>query len=147
MRYRSALGYRVAILLTLALALPAGAADYWVDAATPATYLQIQLDLLDGLGGEPVDGISPTARVDPRASVTRSVVMAGAEVMAGASVSDSVVSTGAQIRANAVVDGSVIGPGAQVCDGAKVTGLSVIGDGVVIGRGQVLEGAKIPGSG
>ncbi|NIR35175.1 MAG: NDP-sugar synthase, partial [Actinobacteria bacterium] len=68
---------------------------YWVDAGTPATYLQIQLDLLDGVRGAPLDGVAATARIDPTASVVRSVVMAGAEVMADARVRDSVVSPGA----------------------------------------------------
>ena len=43
-----------------------------------------------------------------------------------------------------MVDGSLIGPRAEVCDGAEVTGLSVIGDDVVVTAGRLVEGAKIP---
>ena len=120
---------------------------YWVDAGTPATYLQIQMDLLDGRRGTPCDGVSPEARIDTGASVERSVVMTHAAIAAHALVRDSVVCADATVGANAVVDGSVIGPGASVGEGAKVTGLSIIGDGVVVDAGQVLEGVAIPESG
>lgn len=119
---------------------------YWVDAGTPSTYLQVQLDLLDGIRGMKVDGISGDASVDDRATVERSVVMAGASVAPGAVVRNSVVTTGATIGADAVIDGSVVGPNAVVHEGAKVTGLSMIGDGAVIEAGRALDGARVPES-
>jgi mannose-1-phosphate guanylyltransferase len=119
---------------------------YWVDAGTPSTYLQVQLDLLDGIRGMKVDGISGDASVDDRATVERSVVMAGASVAPGAVVRHSVVTTGATIGADAVIDGSVVGPNAVVHEGAKVTGLSMIGDGAVIEAGRALDGARVPES-
>ncbi len=120
---------------------------YWVDAGTPYTYLQIQMDLLDGVRGEKVNGVSPDASIDPAARVERSVIMGGASVAAGAVVRDAVVSTGAVIRSEAVVDGSVVGPGAVVGDRAKVTGLTMIGDGMVVEAGAALDGVKFPESG
>ena len=46
---------------------------YWVDAGTPSTYLQVQLDLLDGVRGAAHDGVAPTASVASGARVDRSV--------------------------------------------------------------------------
>src|SRR5690606_36485317 len=64
---------------------------YWIDTGTPPKYLSSQLDLLDGVRGEPIDGIHPTAVVAPDASVIRSVLGAGVEIGAGASVKGSVL--------------------------------------------------------
>jgi carbonic anhydrase/acetyltransferase-like protein (isoleucine patch superfamily) len=51
------------------------------------------------------------------------------------------------IRSDAVVEGSVVGPGAVVGDRAKVTGLTMIGDGMVVEAGAALDGVKFPESG
>jgi mannose-1-phosphate guanylyltransferase len=117
---------------------------YWVDAGTPHTYLQIQLDLLDGVRGTRVDGVSAGASVDPAATVERSVVMDGAEVAAGAAVRDSMICTGAVVHAEAVVEGSVVGPGARIGERAKVIGMTMIGDGAIVEAGATLDGARLP---
>ena len=57
---------------------------YWVDAGTPATYLQVQLDLIDGLRGTTERAIASTAAVDSESFVERSVVMDGARIGPGA---------------------------------------------------------------
>ena len=139
---------------------------YWIDIGTPATYVQAQLDLIDGvwgtgllagspeegaglLAGLPEEGVgllaeSPEASVDGDAEVDRSVVMAGATVAAGAVVRDSIIMAGAEVAADALVDGSIIGPRARVGEGAKVTGLSILGEGQQVGAGQLVDGSKIP---
>ncbi|MCY4495136.1 MAG: NDP-sugar synthase [Acidimicrobiaceae bacterium] len=161
---------------------------YWIDIGTPATYVQAQLDLIDGvwgtgllagspeegagllaglpeegvglLAGVPEEGVgllaglpeegvgllaeSPEASVDGDAEVDRSVVMAGATVAAGAVVRDSIIMAGAEVAADALVDGSIIGPRARVGEGAKVTGLSILGEGQQVGAGQLVDGSKIP---
>jgi mannose-1-phosphate guanylyltransferase len=119
---------------------------YWVDAGTPLTYLQIQLDLLDGVRGPKVDGVSPGASVDAAATVERSVVMDGASVAAGAVVRNAVISTGASVRAGARVEGSIVGPNAVVGERAEITGMSMVGDGAVVEADLVLDGARIPES-
>ncbi|MEQ8840626.1 MAG: NDP-sugar synthase [Acidimicrobiales bacterium] len=119
---------------------------YWVDAGTPETYLQIQLDLLDGVRGRRVDGRSADATLDPTATVERSVVMSGATVEAGATVRNSVVSPGATIGADAVIDGSVIGPDAVIGPGARVTGLTIVGAAEIVDGTAVLDGARVPAS-
>ena len=117
---------------------------YWVDAGTPETYLQVQLDLLDGVRGTPEDGTHPSAVVDPTASVARSVLGAGVVVGPGASVRDSVLFPGATVAAGASVTGSVLGAGASVAEGASVADLSVIGDDAAVAAGESLTAARRP---
>ncbi len=119
---------------------------YWVDAGTPETYLQIQLDLLDGVRGPAVDGISTDATVDPSALVERSVVMSGATVGANAVVRESVVSMNAVVGDGAVIEGSVVGPGAIVGAGSRLAAMTMVGEGAQIEDNAAYVGAKIPES-
>lgn len=117
---------------------------YWVDAGTPETYLQIQLDLLDGVRGAACDGVDASAHVETGAEVMRSVVMAGATIERGASVRNAVIGPGATVCEGAVVDGSLLGHGARVEPGATVSGLSILGDDAVVAANVVLDGVKVP---
>ncbi|MFT5203815.1 MAG: mannose-1-phosphate guanylyltransferase [Candidatus Aldehydirespiratoraceae bacterium] len=119
---------------------------YWVDAGTPITYLQIQMDLLDGVRGEKVNGISPGASVDAAATIERSVVMDGATIAAGAVIRNALISGGATVGIDAVVEGSVVGPRAVIGERARLTGMTMIGDSAVVEAGSVLDGAKVPES-
>ncbi|HKN39812.1 MAG TPA: NDP-sugar synthase [Acidimicrobiia bacterium] len=144
-------------------------AAYWIDAGTPATYLQAQLDYLDGRRGSPpapkaeersdgiwwlgepvIDGtvdrpalIGDAAFVDAGASVERSVIGAGARVEASARVRDSVLLPGAAVRPDAVVEGSVLGERCIVGQGAHVTALSVVGHGAAVPPDASLAGALV----
>jgi mannose-1-phosphate guanylyltransferase len=118
--------------------------DYWVDAGTPATYLQAQLDLVDGRRGEPERAVHPSAAVADGATVDHAVVMAGVEVATGARVRDSVVLPGARIGAGAVIEGSIIGARAEIGADSRLTGLSVVGDDVVVAAGCEVDGARVP---
>jgi mannose-1-phosphate guanylyltransferase len=110
--------------------------DYWIDAGRPSLYLQANLDALAWLVGT-LDAprvaasadVDPTARVDDAvigervvvaagASVTRSVVLAGAVVENGASVVDSIIA--GHIGADAEVADSVIGADYRVPAGARL---------------------------
>jgi mannose-1-phosphate guanylyltransferase len=116
---------------------------YWIDTGTPAKYLQAQLDLLDGARGVPVDGVHPTASVDPLAKVSRSVVGAGAVVGARAQVRDAVLLPGARVEAGAVVERAVVGRDAVVGEGARVDDLAVLGDRSVVGAGLRVSGGTV----
>jgi mannose-1-phosphate guanylyltransferase len=117
---------------------------YWVDAGTPQTYLQVQLDLLDGVRGEALVGISTEAEIAAGAVVERSVVMARASVGAGAVVRNSAVQSGALVAAGAVVEDSLIGPDAVIGARAKVVDGSVIGAGELVDGGTELTAARVP---
>ena len=77
---------------------------YWIDAGTPAAYLQAHLDLLDGVRGAFEPGIDAAARIDPDAKVSRSMIGPGAVVAAGTEVVDSVVMAGARIAGGSRVE-------------------------------------------
>ena len=117
---------------------------YWVDAGTPQTYLQVQLDLLDGRRGPAVSGVSPDASVHPEATVERSVVMAGAVVGAGSVVRGSAVHSSAVIAEGATVLDSVVGSGATVGQGARVTHGTLLGEGFEVPPGAALSDARAP---
>jgi mannose-1-phosphate guanylyltransferase len=117
---------------------------YWIDTGTPQEYIQAQLDLTEGLRGEPLAGIAPTATVDPSATVARSVLGHGVVVEAGARVEGSVLLDGARVGAGAVVAGSVVGHDAVLGEGARVEGCSVVGDGESVAPGATLDGARQP---
>ena len=119
---------------------------YWIDIGTPATYLQAQLDLISGVRGSAAPAISASAHIDPAALVERSVIMADAVVAAGAVVHDSIIMAGAKLAANARVEGSIVGTNAVVDHDARVVGMSLVGDGVLVGANQHLVGAKLPAS-
>ena len=96
----------------------------WIDAGTPATYLQANLDTLADPSGSVVD---ESAQVATSAVVERSVVLAGAS-----------------IGENAVVQDSIIGPGATVGASAHVTAHSVLGTDAVVAEGEHLTGQCRP---
>lgn len=114
--------------------------DYWIDAGTPAAFLQANLDLVDGVRatGERAVGADLPADAD----VKRSSIGEDAVVEAGATVVDSVVMSGAVVEAGATVRGSIVGRGSVVAAGASVTGGSVVGHNQRVEAD--LDGAVVP---
>ena len=120
---------------------------YWVDTGTPATYLGVQLDLLDGVRGPARSGVDDAAEIHPGATVRRSVIGPGAVVAEGSRVCDSVVMAGSRIGEGAVVDGSLVGTDATIGPDARVLGLSVVGHGAEVVAGEHLTGDCRPEQG
>jgi mannose-1-phosphate guanylyltransferase len=119
-------------------------ACYWVDAGTPATYLQVNRDLVTGQRAPAEPGIHPGAHVHAAAQVSGSVIGPGVTVGPGAVVEDSVVLDRSDIGAGARVSGSSVGVGSSVGDAASLANLSVIGHGEHIPAGTVLDGHRVP---
>jgi mannose-1-phosphate guanylyltransferase len=117
--------------------------DYWIDAGTPAAYLQANLDLVDGSRSDET-AVDATADIAPSAKVTRSVVGAGAVIETDAIVEDSMVMAGAHVGAGSTVSGSIVGRGATVGAGCSVTAGSVVGHDSVVDPGVELVGAIAP---
>ncbi len=117
---------------------------YWIDTGTPETYIQAQLDLTEGLRGEPVPAVAASAQVDPTAVVRRSVVGPDVVIEAGARVEGAVLMAGATVRAGAVVEGSAVGFGAEVAAEAHLGPCCVIGDHQVVAAGARLDGVRHP---
>ncbi len=74
----------------------------WRDLGDPASYLAAHRELALG------PAIHPVARIDPAATLERSVVGPGAEIGAGARVRDSVVWPGARVAAGEQVIGRIV---------------------------------------
>ena len=113
---------------------------YWLDAGTPETYLQANLDLV------PADDVAihEDATVSPSAHIERSVVGPGATIGDEATLTEAVVLQGATIEAGARIHRSIVGPGAIVRAGAELIDLTVIGDQVDIEPDARLTNERVP---
>ena len=119
---------------------------YWVDAGTPATYLQVQLDCIDGLRGSIERAVHTSARIAEDARIDHAVIMAGATVEAGAQIVGSVVLPGAFVGAGASVLGSIVGERSRIGAGAHLADLTVTGLDAEVPPGVKLSGARVPDS-
>ncbi len=117
-------------------------ADYWIDTGRPDTYLQANLDLLDGRRSEHLDhAIQEGAVIDPTALVEGSVVAAGASVGPRARVVASVLLPGSRVGARAEVESSVVMGG--VGERARAF-RAVIGAEGVLEAGSSLVDGRLP---
>lgn len=116
---------------------------YWLDAGTPATYLQAQLDLVDGTR-DAERAIDRSAEIDPSATVDHSVLM-----------HDVVVGNGAVVRGSVLLPGVTVGPGAHIIDSivasdarigpdSRIEALSVVGAAVELPAHTLLSGGVLP---
>ena len=77
---------------------------FWIDAGTPAAYLEAQLALAGGTH------IHPTAEIAPSARISDSVIMDHVTVGEGSSVSHSVLLPHSSVPANAHINRAIISP-------------------------------------
>lgn len=136
------------------------AEGYWLDIGTPERYLAGTFDILEGTvttsvkltDGDPGSGrIIPPALVAPDCEIGegariggRVVLQAAVRVGAHTTIERSVVLQGAEIGENCSLGGCIIGPGARIGDGCVIDGLSVLGEGVTVGAGNVIaHGARL----
>lgn len=118
-------------------------AGYWIDAGTPATYLKVALDLVNGVRGtEPA--VAADAIVHPEARIVDSIIGAGAEIGAGAIVERSMIQAGATVARGARVVDSIVGPNALIGPGATLTDLTVVGDSTTVEAASAHTAAMIP---
>jgi mannose-1-phosphate guanylyltransferase len=142
---------------------------YWLDIGTPERYLTGSFDILEGTVETPVrerlghdflcvaDGVESAGRIIPAAIVERGcrigeharvggrvVLEADVTIGANTTVERAVVLRGAEVGAGCTLRSCIIGPGARVGDGCVVEGLSVLGEGVTVGAGNVIaNGARL----
>ena len=119
---------------------------YWLDAGTPETYVEAQLDVVNGRRSAAASSavIDPTAVVAATATVRGSVLGPGSHVDDDAEVIDSIVMAGASIGAKARIEHSVVGVGATIGARATLEALTVVGDGETISAGSTLRSARVP---
>jgi len=142
---------------------------YWMDIGTPERYLQGTFDILEGTVATEVaqrmgslyvaveQDVECAGRIVPPALVasgcrigegaqvgSRAVLEPGVAVGAHTTVEQAVVLRGAEIGANCTLSGCVVGPGARIGDDCVLDGLSMLGEGVVLGAGNVVSnGARL----
>ena len=142
---------------------------YWMDIGTPDRYLQGTFDILEGTVATEVAArmgdtfaavaddveshgrIIPSALVEPGCRIGahsqvggRVVLERGVTVGAHMTVERAVVLEGATIGSGCTLSGCIVGAGVTIGDECHVDGLSVLGQGVVLGDGNIVSnGARI----
>ncbi|MBA3231458.1 MAG: NDP-sugar synthase [Acidobacteria bacterium] len=121
---------------------------YWIDIGTPAKYLQVHRDIMDGrFIAPPFDTIgagaafvSPEAKIDPGVDLQRPCFIdEGVVIKAGARVLPySVIGRQTHVEESAVIDGSIIWPNGRIGTEAVVRG-ALLGRNCHIGRNAAIE--------
>ena len=126
---------------------------YWIDIGTPAKYLQVHRDIMDGrYQAPPFDGARNTAFLAEGARVEEGVdlqgpcfIDEGAVVKTGARVLPySVIGRQTHVEEGAVIDDSIIWPNGWIGREAQLAG-SILGRNCHIGRNAVLEPGAVLG--
>jgi NDP-sugar pyrophosphorylase family protein len=125
---------------------------YWIDIGTPAKYLQVHRDIMDGrysappFNGSPTAWVSPGARVDQGGEIhgpcfidEGSVVKAGAKILPY-----SVIGRHTHIEEGAVVDGAIVWPNGWIGAEAVLHG-TILGRNCHIGRNATLRAPAVLG--
>src|SRR5918999_612413 len=142
---------------------------YWLDIGTPERYLEGTFDILEGTVGTNVrermgggylcieDNVDNAGRIIPSALVEsgcrigehariggRVVLEHGVTVGEHTTIERAVVMQGAEIGSGCTLSGCIVAGGVRIGDQCHVDGLSVLGEGVTIGDGNVVSnGARI----
>lgn len=82
--------------------------DYWIDTGRPDTYLQANLDLIDGSRSLILSSVGAHSQIAPSASITRSVIGERAIIGDGCVVIDSVVLPDAHIGDRVKLERSLV---------------------------------------
>jgi len=116
---------------------------YWIDIGTPAKYLQVHRDIMDGrYAAPPFAGlahgspfVSPDAKIEDGAHIEGPCFIdEGVVVKAGATVRPySVLGRQTHVEAGAVIDGSIVWPNGWVGPEAALRG-SILGRNCHVGR-------------
>ncbi len=118
---------------------------YWIDAGTPQTYIQAQLDLVDGVRGSE-KAIADSAQIEDSATVAHSVVGEHVVIGNGAHVADSVIGAGATIGPGVLIHSSVVAEGARIGPDCVIENFSVVGAGFELEARRTLSDEKVPSS-
>jgi mannose-1-phosphate guanylyltransferase len=142
---------------------------YWLDIGTPERYLEGTFDILEGTVGTDVrdrmgpnylcveDNVENAGRIIPPALVEsgcqiaehariggRVVLERGVIVGENTTIERAVVMQGAEIGANCTLRGCIVSGGVRLGDDCTVEGMSVLGEGVTVGAGNMISnGARL----
>lgn len=115
--------------------------DYWIDTGRPDTYLQANLDLIDGSRSLILSSVGAHAVISPSASITRSVIGERAEIADGCVIVDSVVLPGATVGPRVRLERSLVM--GVVGEGSSLTDCVIGADAVVAPQTELVQ-ARIP---
>ncbi|HEX4567941.1 MAG TPA: NDP-sugar synthase [Vicinamibacterales bacterium] len=125
---------------------------YWIDIGTPAKYLQVHRDIMDGRYSAPPFNGRSSAWTSPDAKIESGVelhspcfVGEGAVVKAGAKILPySVIGRQTHVEEDAVIDGSIVWPNGWIGPGASLHG-SILGRNCHVGRSAVIKSPAVLG--
>ena len=126
---------------------------YWIDIGTPAKYLQVHRDIMDGLySAPPFDGADRKAWISPGAKLEDGVevhgpcfIDEGVVIKSGTKVLPySVIGRHTHVDEAAVLDASIVWPNGWIGREAVVRG-SILGRNCHVGRNAMLETPVILG--
>lgn len=143
--------------------------DYWLDIGTPERYLEGTFDILEGTVISPVrermgdgylcieNGVENGGRIIPSALVEsgcrigegariggRVVLERGVTVGEHTTIERAVVMQGTEIGSHCTLSGCIVAGGVRIGDECHIDGMSVLGEGVTIGNGNMVSnGARI----
>lgn len=110
--------------------------DYWIDTGRPDTYLQANLDLIDGTRSLILSSVGANSIIAPSASITHSVIGENTEIGDGCVLIDSVVLPGAKLGDRVRLERSLVM--GVVEDDASLTDCVIGEDAVVASRSELL---------
>ena len=127
---------------------------YWIDIGTPAKYLQVHRDIMDGrYAAPPFAGAAPgVAWVAPGARIEEGVELQGpcfvddgVVLKAGAKVRPySVIGRQTHVEEGAVIDGAIVWPNGWIGRDASI-GPAILGRNCHVGRNAVIETQAVLG--
>ena len=125
---------------------------YWIDIGTPAKYLQVHHDIMDGrysappFNGRSAAWISPDARVEAGVEVVGPCFIdEGAVIKKGARILPySVIGRQTHIEEGAVVEASIVWPNGWIGPEASLRG-SILGRNCHVGRSAIIESPAVLG--
>lgn len=126
---------------------------YWIDIGTPAKYLQVHRDIMDGhYAAPPFDGAARKAWISPEARIEDGVevhgpcfVDEGAVIKTGTKILPySVIGRQTHVDEAAIVDASIVWPNGWIGREAVVRG-SILGRNCHVGRNASLETPSVLG--
>ena len=99
---------------------------YWIDAGTPETFLQANLDLVNGVRSKKIKGVHSEASVSPNALVETSIIGRGVKIADGVHIKNSVLMEGTEVEKDVRIEGSIVGERAKIGESSQVLELTIV---------------------
>jgi len=117
---------------------------YWIDAGTPETFLQANLDLLNGVRDKKINGVHDQASVSPNALVETSIIGKGVKIADGVHIKNSVLMAGTEVEKDVRIEGSIVGERAKIGESSQVLELTIVNHEEIVEKRAQLRSVRIP---